>query len=89
MCHPIPIYQIKVSFETQDLSDHAEIKINVQVKTQAKTGCEIEALAGVMNGLLNIYDLVKMYEKDSSGNYPHSKITDINVISKIKSPVSG
>lgn len=84
MCHPIPIYHIGVEFEETTIANAGQIKIRVQVKTTGKTGCEIEALAGVMNGLLGIWDLTKMYEKDETGNYPDTRIHNIHVVSKIK-----
>jgi cyclic pyranopterin phosphate synthase len=39
---------------------------------------------GVSNALLNIWDVVKMYEKDDNGQYPSTIITDIKVEEKIK-----
>ncbi|MHA2362495.1 MAG: cyclic pyranopterin monophosphate synthase MoaC [Candidatus Hodarchaeales archaeon] len=91
MCHPIPIYHVKVDFEEINHinSNQGQIKIKVLVKTSSKTGCEIEALAGVLNGLLGIWDLVKMYEKDPTGNYPDTYITNVRVISKIKNMAKG
>jgi len=38
---------------------------------------EMEALTGVAIALLNIWDMVKKYEKDESGQYPYTVITDI------------
>mgnify|MGYP001626456747 CR=1 FL=1 len=54
------------------------------VSSLAKTGVEMEALYGVSVGLLNIWDMVKKYEKDENGQYPYTKITDIEVIKKEK-----
>ena len=34
--------------------------------------------------LLNIWDVVKMYEKDSNGQYPKTAINSIKVDEKIK-----
>ncbi len=61
------------------------IKATCTVKTIAKTGVEMEALTGVSTALLNIWDVVKMYEKDESGQYPSTIISDIKVEEKIKS----
>ncbi|MFW9856988.1 MAG: cyclic pyranopterin monophosphate synthase MoaC, partial [Candidatus Thorarchaeota archaeon] len=59
--------------------------LTCSVTSTAKTGVEIEALAGVMNGLLAIFDMLKMYEKDENGNYPLStRIDNIHIISKSK-----
>ncbi|MHA2225267.1 MAG: cyclic pyranopterin monophosphate synthase MoaC [Candidatus Hodarchaeales archaeon] len=83
MAHPIPIEG--VSSEIEIITNNNSIEMKVTVISTAKTGVEIEALAGVMNGLLAIFDMVKMYEKDSTGNYPKStRIDNVHVLSKRK-----
>ncbi len=83
MAHPIPIEGIKTDFTIN--KDEGAIIATVSVYTTAKTGVEIEALAGVMNSLLAIFDMVKMYEKDSTGNYPDSsRIDNVYVVLKSK-----
>ncbi|MHA1975859.1 MAG: cyclic pyranopterin monophosphate synthase MoaC [Candidatus Hodarchaeales archaeon] len=82
MAHPIPIEGVKTNFTINE--DDNTIVATVSVYTTAKTGVEIEALAGVMNGLLAIFDMVKMYEKDSTGNYPSSSCIN-NVYVAMKS----
>ncbi|MEM4889953.1 MAG: cyclic pyranopterin monophosphate synthase MoaC, partial [Thermosphaera sp.] len=52
--------------------------------TTASTGVEMEALMGVAVALLNIWDMVKKYEKDELGQYPFTSITDIRVVQKVK-----
>jgi cyclic pyranopterin phosphate synthase len=84
MCHPIPITKISIEFEFENSNS---IKVICTVKSLAKTGVEMEALTGVNVALLNIWDLVKMYEKDEKGQYPDTKINDINVLEKIKKPL--
>lgn len=79
-CHPIPIESVKSEFEIGD----TYIKVRVKVKASSKTGVEMDALSGVLNVLLNIWDLVKKYEKDSSGNYPFTRIQDVRVVKKVK-----
>jgi cyclic pyranopterin phosphate synthase len=81
-CHPIPIFGVSVNFQ---YLDHERIRISVHVKSEGKTGCEMEALAGVTNGLLMIWDMIKMYEKTDDGQYPSTKINNITVVKKIKS----
>lgn len=81
MCHPIPITGIDTDFEVDDDSITARIK----VKSVGKTGVEMEALNGVSTALLTIWDMVKSVEKDETGNYPHTKIRDIEVVEKTKS----
>ena len=81
LCHPIPITQVTVDFEFKDKNT---IKVICTVKSFARTGVEMEALTGVNIALLNIWDVVKMYEKDENGQYPRTNITDIKVEEKIK-----
>jgi cyclic pyranopterin phosphate synthase len=79
-CHFILLEDIKVSFDVEDFF----ITVRVKVRSSSKTGVEIEALSGVLNALLNIWDVVKKYEKDDSGNYPSTFIKDVRVVSKVK-----
>jgi len=79
-CHPIPIEHIDVSFKI--LEDG--IKVLCRVKSISKTGVEMEALVGVTTALLTIWDMVKYLEKDSEGQYPHTRIEGIKVVKKVK-----
>lgn len=80
MCHQIPITNVET-----DLSVGAEdIELTVAVETTGKTGCEMEALEGVTTGLNVIWDMVKAVEKDDEGQYPGTRITDVEVVSKEK-----
>ena len=79
-CHPIPITNVDVDFDVEDNT----IKATCKVKSIAKTGVEMEALTGVSIALLNLWDVVKMYEKDKDGQYPSTQIYDIKVVEKIK-----
>ena len=81
LCHPIPITQVTVDFEFEDKN---MIKVICIVKSFARTGVEMEALTGVTVALLNLWDVVKMYEKDDKGQYPFTIINDIKVEEKIK-----
>lgn len=80
LAHPIRITSVKVDFELLD----DRVKCMVEVNAIEKTGVEIEAMAGVMNALLAIFDLSKRYEKDDFGQYLTTKIVNIEVIEKIK-----
>ena len=84
LTHPIPITHVDVDYKIG--SDF--IKVLVSVKTTAKTGVEMEALSGVMNALLNIWDMVKKYEKDEKGQYPTTVIYGVKVLSKIKKEIT-
>lgn len=81
LCHPIPINYVSVDFEFES---NNIITVSCTVKSYAKTGVEMEALMGVTIALLNIWDVVKMYEKDENGQYPYTFIKDIKVDKKIK-----
>jgi cyclic pyranopterin monophosphate synthase len=80
LCHPIPLTSIQVNYSLQD----STIKATVEVKSEGKTGVEMEAITGVSVALLTIWDMVKSIEKDATGNYPVTKIRDIRVLEKIK-----
>ncbi|WP_396612808.1 cyclic pyranopterin monophosphate synthase MoaC [Haloferax sp. S1W] len=83
MCHQIPITNVDTDF---DVSDDA-VSLSVAVETTGKTGCEMEALEGVTTGLNVVWDMVKAAEKDDNGQYPGTKITDIEVVTKEKRSV--
>jgi cyclic pyranopterin phosphate synthase len=80
MCHPIPISAISVDFSEPD----GCIEATVRVKSTGKTGVEMEALTGVSVALLTIWDMVKSAEKDTDGQYPATRISDIRVLEKHK-----
>ena len=80
LCHQIPITGIDVDFEVGDTT----IKATVEVRSVGKTGVEMEALCAVSTALLTIWDMVKAVEKDETGNYPETRISDIIVEKKVK-----
>jgi len=79
-CHPIPLTSIQVDYSVLNTT----IKATVEVKSEGKTGVEMEALTGVSVALLTIWDMVKSIEKDATGNYPVTKLQDIRVLQKSK-----
>ena len=79
-CHQIPLDTVKVDYTVNDDS----IDALCTVSAQARTGVEMEALVGVSIALNTILDTVKYIEKDESGQYPSTKITDIKVVFKKK-----
>lgn len=81
LCHPIPINKVSIDI---NIEDETSIKTTCTVKSFARTGVEMEALTGVSITLLNIWDVVKMYEKDDDGQYPKTIISEIKVQKKIK-----
>ncbi len=57
LCHPVLIESVKVDF---DLDENAQsVTATVTVKSQGKTGVEMEALCGVCLACLTIYDMLK------------------------------
>jgi len=79
-CHQIPLDMVQVDFQ---LGEDA-IEVRCRVRAQARTGVEMEALVGVSLALNTVWDMVKYLEKDDSGQYPHTRITDIRVVRKHK-----
>lgn len=60
LCHPISIGAIDVDLAPVE----AGIEITVTVKTNERTGVEMEALTGVTAAALTLYDMVKGTERD-------------------------
>ncbi|MBN2061517.1 MAG: cyclic pyranopterin monophosphate synthase MoaC [Deltaproteobacteria bacterium] len=79
-CHQIPLDMVQLDFLIQE--DYLEARCFV--RAQARTGVEMEALLGVSVALNTIWDMVKYLEKDKSGQYPATRISDIKVIEKKK-----
>lgn len=73
MCHSLPIQKCSIDYRI----DRAEKKIHVfcTVKTEGKTGVEMEALTGVNITLLTIYDMCKAIDK-------HMVISEIHLVEK-------
>jgi len=78
MCHQIPITNVDTEFEIGEQS----VDLRVTVETVGKTGCEMEALEGVSTGLNVVWDMVKAAEKDEEGEYPETRIGEIQVVEK-------
>ncbi len=81
LCHPLPLTSVKVAL---DVSDEFTVEVETTVKTRAQTGVEMEALVAAVVALLTVWDMTKQYEKDKSGQYPHTTIENIHVVKKIK-----
>lgn len=79
-CHPIRIDHV----EPKVWVEEDRVCLEVTVKAYERTGVEMEALTAVAIGLLNIWDMVKKYEKNEAGQYPYTSIEDIAVVSKQK-----
>ena len=76
LCHPLPLTKCEVNFEFKEAeSAPYYIEATCLVKTDGKTGVEIEALTGVQIALLTIYDMCKAIDKSML-------ITDVHLVSK-------
>ena len=73
MCHILNLTNAKVWFELHP--ETTSITAFCQVKTEGKTGVEMEALTGVNVALLTIYDMCKAIDK-------HMVMTDIHLLEK-------
>tara|TARA_B100001778_G_C18559665_1_gene617166 strand:+ start:818 stop:1276 length:459 start_codon:yes stop_codon:yes gene_type:complete len=80
-CHPIPLEGCKVDWAWEE----NKLRCTVTVSAHYKTGIEMEALTGVSAGLLCALDMVKSFEKNESGQYPETRISDIIISNKYKS----
>jgi len=73
MCHPLPIQKCAVDFERDQ--ENSRIHVYCTVKTEGKTGVEMEALTGVQTALLTIYDMCKAIDK-------HMVMSEIHLVEK-------
>mgnify|MGYP001261151091 CR=1 FL=1 len=80
LCHPLSLERTDVKFEFIN----SGLKATATVVATGKTGVEMEALVAVTTALLNIWDVLKMYEKDENGQYPFTEISNIRVVRKVK-----
>ena len=80
LCHPLKIERTTV--ETSLVP--SGIEVTVTVSANEKTGVEMEALTATSVALLNIWDMVKPYEKDERGQYPATRIETVRVVNKSK-----
>ena len=80
LCHPLRLESTEVETKLNDDS----IEVTVRVGAHEKTGVEMEALTAVAVALLNVWDVVKAYEKDPDGQYPSTSIEEVRVLSKVK-----
>lgn len=60
LCHPLPLEYIDVRCEP--IAERHAIRVYCEVATFARTGVEMEALAGASAALLTLYDLTKPVE---------------------------
>ncbi len=64
MCHPLSLTGVNVTFEWDVRAEETyQLFINVEVKTQGKTGVEMEALTAASATALTVYDMCKAIDK--------------------------
>ena len=61
LCHPLPISHVEVRLEPQP--DRQRVHCSTTVKTDGRTGVEIEALLATQIALLTIYDMCKAVDR--------------------------
>jgi cyclic pyranopterin phosphate synthase len=57
LCHPLPLEDCKI--EIVPAKGGGEVSIHCRVRTHARTGVEMEALAGASVAALTLYDMAK------------------------------
>ncbi|MDJ0273988.1 MAG: cyclic pyranopterin monophosphate synthase MoaC [Nitrososphaerota archaeon] len=85
LCHPIRIESVNVEVAIDE--ERSAVRARATVRALEQTGVEMEALAAVVGALLNVWDAVKQYEKDESGQYPVTELVNVRVVRKVKSGV--
>jgi cyclic pyranopterin phosphate synthase len=73
LCHAVPLTAVEVELTPDEA--RAAIYCRSTVRTQARTGVEMEALAAVEIALLTIYDMCKAVDRGMT-------LTDIGLVSK-------
>ncbi len=76
LCHQLPLTKVAVNFQIETDG----VKVICTVRTDAKTGVEMEALTGVSIAALTIYDMVKAIDKTMV-------IEDVTLIEKKKEEI--
>ncbi len=81
LCHQIPLNTVSIEM----IIGRDSVEATSTVSANYRTGVEMEALVAVAAALLNVWDMVKRLEKNAGGQYPKTRITDIQVTMKKKS----
>ena len=61
LCHPLPLDQVTVDL----VADDAGMRIQVEARTQARTGVEMEALTGAATAGLALIDMIKSRDRSA------------------------
>jgi cyclic pyranopterin phosphate synthase len=73
LCHPLPLDHVAAKVVLEEAT--CSVWVEVEALAHAKTGVEMEALTGVTNALLALYDVIKADDRDLL-------ISDIKLIEK-------
>ncbi len=73
LCHSLPLDGVEMNFTVRDDG----VLIQAEVRTQARTGVEMEALTAVCVAALTVYDMCKAVDKAMV-------IGDVRLVRKIK-----
>jgi cyclic pyranopterin phosphate synthase len=73
LCHAIPLTAVDIELTADE--KRSAVYCRSTVRTQARTGVEMEALAAVEIALLTIYDMCKALDRGMT-------LTDIGLVSK-------
>ena len=61
LCHPLALTRVNVDFTVDEALSRVDIFVTSE--TVGRTGVEMEALCGVMAGLLTVYDMLKAVDR--------------------------
>lgn len=61
LCHPLALTHVAVEFGYEPAL--SRLHVQVTTETVGRTGVEMEALSGVMSGLLTVYDMLKAVDR--------------------------
>ncbi len=62
LCHPLPLTGVDIDFTPEP--ETQAVAVRAQVRTQARTGVEMEALVAASVAALTIYDMCKALDRD-------------------------
>lgn len=83
LTHQNYIASVSVGIDVKDEG----VYVKVTTRNISRTGSAMEALMAVGAALLTIWDMVKKYEKDENGQYPHTEISFIRLEKAVKTPI--
>ena len=64
LCHVLPLEKVNIDYSFQG----TQVRVEVSVSTEAKTGVEMEALTAVSVTCLTIYDMCKSVDREMEIN---------------------